>query len=68
MKTFFKLFSLALVFFYSCNNVDLENISGIDFIPSDINTNSWCDVQCICIVSFFTIRIFDKKQKKLIYI
>ena len=38
MKTFFKLFSLALVFFYSCNNVDLENISGIDFIPSESYT------------------------------
>ena len=38
MKTFFKLFSLALVFFYSCNNVDLENISGIDFIPTESYT------------------------------
>ena len=38
MKTFLKLFSLALVFFYSCNTVDLENISGIDFIPTESHT------------------------------
>ena len=38
MKTFFKLFALALVFFYSCNKVDLENISGIDFIPTESYT------------------------------
>ena len=38
MKTFLKLFFTTVLFFLSCNNIDQENISGINFIPIDSHT------------------------------
>jgi len=38
MKTFLKLFFITVLFFLSCNNIDQENISGINFIPVDSHT------------------------------
>ncbi len=38
MKTFLKLFFTTILFFLSCNNIDQENISGINFIPIDSHT------------------------------